>query len=141
MVRSRNTRITGALNLNAKSSGTLNPAMDFTAHAPQLDVENQSLRNVTLQANIANHVANVLLDLDSQALSAFVRGRGTVQLTGDYFADATLDAPCTSTETPSCDLLPRPADRRPDGTACVVERTVEESISARRTHFAGDVSP
>src|SRR6185436_2746930 len=24
---------------------------------------------------------------------AFVRGRGTVQLTGDYFADATIDAP------------------------------------------------
>ena len=94
MVRSRNIRITGALNLSAKSSGTLdNPALDFTAHAPQLDVENQSLRNVKLQANIANHVANVLLDLDSQALSAFVRGRGTVQLTGDYFADATLDAP------------------------------------------------
>src|SRR5262249_16954288 len=46
-----------------------------------------------LQANIANHVANVLLDLDSQALNAFVRGRGTVQLTGDYFANATLDAP------------------------------------------------
>ena len=81
MVRSRNIRITGALNLNAKSGGTLdNPAMDFTAHAPQLDVENQSLRNVTLQANIANHVANVLLDLDSQALSAFVRGRGRCSL-------------------------------------------------------------
>src|SRR5262249_61579604 len=90
MVRSRKLRVSGVLNLSAKGSGTPdNPALDFTARVPQLDVENQSLRDVTLQANIANHVASVLLD--SQALNTFVRGRGTVQLTGDYFADATVD--------------------------------------------------
>jgi translocation and assembly module TamB len=89
-LQARNIQAVGTLDLNAKGSGTVDdPAVEFTAKIPQLQVQDQTINGVTLQANIANHVADFALD--SQALNTFVRGKGKVNLTGDYFADATVD--------------------------------------------------
>src|SRR5262249_1689147 len=51
-------------------------------------VENYKLSDMSLAANIANRVAHI--DFDSQAPIA-LHGRGKVELTGNYLAEAALD--------------------------------------------------
>jgi translocation and assembly module TamB len=83
--RIRNIQITGALNLTAKGRGTLDdPGLDLIADVKGLQIQNQNLSAISLRANIARHVGNMALD------SATFQGRGKVELTGDYFAEATI---------------------------------------------------
>ena len=91
-LQARNINLTGTLNLNAKGSGTFDdPGVQFTAQIPKLQFEDQTVNGFTLQADVANHVANVNLDSQSQTLNTFVKGRGRVNLTGNYETDATFD--------------------------------------------------
>lgn len=90
--RAHNVDVSGTLNLSAKGNGTLdNPGIQFTAQIPQLQFENQRINGITLQADVANHVANVNLDSEAPALGTFVRGHGRISLTGAYETDAALD--------------------------------------------------
>jgi translocation and assembly module TamB len=89
-LRARNIQATGTLNVDAMGSGTFdNPMLQFTAQIPKLQVRDQTLNGVTLQANVADHLATVALD--SQALNTFIRGHGTVALRDPYDTDATFD--------------------------------------------------
>src|SRR5205814_6379269 len=54
-----------------------------------LEIQKQTINGLTLQAAVANHVANFALD--SQVINTYARARGTVNLTGDYYANATMD--------------------------------------------------
>src|SRR5262245_18347428 len=54
------------------------------------------MNDATLQASIANRVADVRLDSKSQTLQSFVRGRGRVNLTGNYDADFAFDTSAIS---------------------------------------------
>lgn len=92
-VRARNLNLAGTLNLNAKGSGTFDdPGLQLTAQIPQLQVQNQTINGITLQAGIAQHVATVELDsAQSQTLNTFVRGRARVNLTGDFETEAAFD--------------------------------------------------
>jgi translocation and assembly module TamB len=92
-LRARNLDLTGTLSLNAQGSGTIeNPQIRLTAEIPQLRIQSQQINALKLQADVSNHVANVSLDSQSQALNTFVRGRGRVNLTGMYDAEVTFDA-------------------------------------------------
>ena len=96
-LRARNLDIAGVLNLNAKGSGTIDdPGLQFTARIPQLKVDGQTINGMALQADIANHVATVNLDSQSQTLNTFIRGRGRVNLTGEFETDATFDTSAIS---------------------------------------------
>jgi translocation and assembly module TamB len=89
-VKSKNLGLSGTLNLTASGRGTLqNPGLQATLEVPTLAVQGQTVSGLTLQATVANHVAN--FTLDSQVLDTYARARGTVQLVGQYFANATLD--------------------------------------------------
>src|SRR5262249_44536902 len=56
-LEARNLQVSGVLNLNASGAGTFdNPGLQFTAQIPQLQLRNQTLTGVTLQANVADHV-------------------------------------------------------------------------------------
>ncbi len=89
-LKDRNINIAGVLNVDASGQGTLNnPQLTARIDAPQLKAENQVINVLTLQANVANHVANVALD--SSAINTTLRARATVQLVGQYPADVTLD--------------------------------------------------
>ncbi len=89
-LKARNAQIAGVVNLNASGQGTVkDPQLNAMLQIPQLTVRNQKITGLTLQAAVANHVANVALD--SQVVNTSVRGRATVNLTGDYMANATLD--------------------------------------------------
>jgi translocation and assembly module TamB len=91
-VQARNLNIAGTLNVNAKGSGSFDdPRLEFTAQIPRLQIQDQTLNGITLQANIADHVATAALDSQSQTLNSFIRGRGRVNLSGSYETDASFD--------------------------------------------------
>jgi translocation and assembly module TamB len=88
----RNLQVAGTLNVTASGRGTLK---DPQAHAsltiPQLDIQQQRIRNIDLQANVANHEATFALG--SRILDTPLRAQGKVVLTGEYYADASLETP------------------------------------------------
>jgi translocation and assembly module TamB len=89
-LRARNIQVTGTLNVNAMGSGTFdNPMLQLTAQLPKLQVRDQTLNGITLQANVADHLATVALD--SQTLYTVIHGHGTVSLRDPYETDATFD--------------------------------------------------
>ncbi len=91
-LRERNMQVAGTLNLTASGRGTLkDPQAQASLTIPQLDIQKQQIRNINLQANIANHEATFALG--SQVLNTPLRAQGKVALTGDYYADASLDTP------------------------------------------------
>jgi translocation and assembly module TamB len=96
-LRARNLNLAGTLNINAKGTGTFDdPGLEFTAQVPQLQIQNQTISGVTLQAKVEDHVATVAVDSLSQTLNTFVRGRGRIKLTGDYEAEAVFDTSAIS---------------------------------------------
>src|SRR5262249_3067345 len=75
-----------------KASGPLDdPVVQLTAETPQLQVDNQKISGMTLQAKVAQHVATATLDSRSEALNTFVRGRLRVILTDNYETEAEFD--------------------------------------------------
>jgi translocation and assembly module TamB len=89
-VKGHNLSIAGVMDLVANGRGTLDDPQ-LTAHIeiPQLRAQGQMIDHLTLQADVARHVATV--SLNTRAVNTNIRGRATVQLTGDYVADAVLD--------------------------------------------------
>jgi translocation and assembly module TamB len=91
-VKARSLQVTGILNINANGRGTFNnPQLSASVQIPKLQIQDQTINAINLQTNVADHLANVAFD--AQAVNTILRGRGTVKLTGDYYANATLDTP------------------------------------------------
>ena len=89
-IKARNMQIAGVLNVTASGSGTLDdPALHARVEIPHLQMRDQAADNIRLDAAVANHVATV--NFNSQMLGTQATGQGTVQLTGDYQADASLN--------------------------------------------------
>ncbi len=80
----------GVVSLKASGQGTFaNPQLDATLQIPQIEIQKQKISDVKLQMNVANHRATA--DLTSSAVGTMIRANAKVDLTGEYFADATLD--------------------------------------------------
>jgi translocation and assembly module TamB len=80
----------GTVNLNANGEGLLNnPQFNATMQTSKLETSHQKIDGLTLQASVANHVATA--DLNSQAIHSSIQAHAKVNLTGDYFTQATLD--------------------------------------------------
>ena len=91
-LKQRNIQASGTLNLSASGRGTLkDPQGKASLTIPQLDIQKQQIRNVNLQAEVANHHAT--FNLGSQVLNTPLKAQGKVALTGDYYADASFDTP------------------------------------------------
>ncbi len=91
-LRERNMQVAGTFNLTASGRGTVkDPQGQASITIPQLDVQKQQIRNINFQANVANHAATFALG--SQILNTPLRAQGKVALTGDYYADASVDTP------------------------------------------------
>ena len=89
-VKQRGMKLSGALNVTASGRGTIqNPQLTASIQIPKLVIDNQAVNGIALNANVANHVGT--FNLDSQVLNTSIRSHGTVNLTGDYQTDATLD--------------------------------------------------
>jgi len=89
-LKARKLGIKGVLDVNATGRGTLqDPQVQATIEVPQLRVRDQVIRGLKLQSDVDNKVAN--FTLDSDVLNTHAGGHGTVQLSGDYLADISLD--------------------------------------------------
>ena len=130
-VKSRKLAIAGVMNLVANGRGTLDdPQLTVSLEIPQLQAEGKTIDHIALQADVAQHVANI--SLDTRAINANIHGRAVVQLTGDYLADAVLD-------TQSIPLQPLIATYAPDMAsthlrADRVARNPEGAAQTSRAH-------
>lgn len=90
-LKSRNIDATGIAELSAKGQGTFdNPQLDASLQIPKLIIQGEAATGLDLQMNVADHVANSTLAFS--AVGAPVQAKATIDLTGDYLADASLDA-------------------------------------------------
>jgi translocation and assembly module TamB len=97
-VKQRGMNLSGLLSLVANGRGTIqNPQLTASLQIPKLVIDKQAVNGIALNANVANHVGTY--DLNSQVLSTSIRSRGRVNLTGEYYADATLDTQAIPLET------------------------------------------
>ena len=89
-LKARNVDASGELSLNASGKGSFdNPLLDATLQIPQLVVQNQTIKALKLQMDVADRVANATLT--TSAVNTNIQAKAKVNLTGDYLADATLD--------------------------------------------------
>lgn len=90
-----NIEVKGMANIHGSGQGTLtNPQFNAALQIPQLEIQQQSgsgftIDALTLQMDVANHVATA--HLNSRAVDTSIQAAAKVNLTGDYFAQATLD--------------------------------------------------
>ncbi|MFC5862294.1 translocation/assembly module TamB domain-containing protein [Acidicapsa dinghuensis] len=90
ILKARNLEATGQVTLHAKGQGTYNnPAVDANIEIPKLVVQHETISGITLNASLANHIANATLA--SSAISTKIQAKARVELTGDYPADASID--------------------------------------------------
>ncbi|HKF45821.1 MAG TPA: translocation/assembly module TamB domain-containing protein [Terracidiphilus sp.] len=89
-VKAKNLNATGVVQINASGQGSFdNPQLTASVRIPSLTVQNQTVANVNLQADVANHVANATLN--SSAMNTSIQAKARVNLTGGYDTDATID--------------------------------------------------
>jgi translocation and assembly module TamB len=80
----------GVVEIRARGQGSFsNPQLDATIQIPKLVAAQQTISDIRLHANVANHTATA--QLTSTAVNTAIKGNAKVVLTGDYPADATLD--------------------------------------------------
>jgi translocation and assembly module TamB len=89
-LQSTSAKPTGIVAINAKGQGTFdNPGLDATIQIPTLAVQKQTITDIRLHANVANHLATA--QLTSSAVNTAIKANAKIALTGDYPADATFD--------------------------------------------------
>ncbi len=89
-LKAHNLDVKGSLNVHGSGQGTLdNPQFNATLQIPQLEIQQQAMKEITLQMDVANHVATA--NLNSNFVDNAIQASAKVNLTGDYFAEATMD--------------------------------------------------
>lgn len=89
-LKARHLDATGELSLNATGQGSFdNPQVSASLQIPKLVVQKQTIANLKLQVNAADHIANAMLS--TSAVNTNIQAKAKVELTGDYLADAALD--------------------------------------------------
>jgi translocation and assembly module TamB len=80
----------GVVAINAHGQGTFdNPQVTASIQIPSLVIEKQTVKNLNLNVDLANHVANATLN--SAAINTSIQAKARVSLTGDYETDASID--------------------------------------------------
>ncbi len=89
-LKTKNIDANGVVTLNARGQGSFdNPQVTASIQIPSLVIQKQTIEQINLQLNMANHAADATLQ--SSAVHTAINAKAHVSLTGDYPADATLD--------------------------------------------------
>ncbi len=89
-VQAKNLPLSGTVSSSITGAGTLeNPQLNAVVQLPKLTLRDKSLSGIEAQLEIADHKAS--FNLNSQVLDSSVQAHGQVNLTGDYYAEATVD--------------------------------------------------
>jgi translocation and assembly module TamB len=108
-VKRRNLAIAGTAKLTASGRGTLeDPQLTASLEVPHLRAQEQSIDQVAITASVSRRLATI--SLNTRMVNADIRGQATIELSGDYLADATVD-------TESIALRPLLATYAPDVAA------------------------
>jgi len=115
-VQAKNLPVEGVLSAKANGSGTVDdPQLTATIQIPQLRLQQTTATGVNAQLNVANHRAN--LTLGSDVAQATIRGKATIDLTGNYETVASLD----TTTIPLAPILATYASSVPNDLESQVE--------------------
>ncbi|KAA6465045.1 AsmA family protein [Acidobacteria bacterium AB60] len=89
-LKAKNVDATGVVAINAHGQGSFdNPQLTAAIQIPTLVIQKQTVKNINLDMDMANHVANATLN--STAVNTSIRAKARVNLTGDYDTDASID--------------------------------------------------
>jgi translocation and assembly module TamB len=89
-VQAKNLPMAGTLTISGSGKGTIDdPQLAMTLEIPSLQVRQTAVQEMKAQINVQDHRAN--LTLGSSVTQASVRAQASVELTGDYNAEASLD--------------------------------------------------
>jgi translocation and assembly module TamB len=89
-VQEKNLALTGTVTATVNGEGTVDdPQLSAALQLPQLAMHEKSISNISAELRVANHKADLILN--SKVVESSVRARASVNLTGDYYADASLD--------------------------------------------------
>ena len=89
-VQAKNLGLSGTLTASASGRGTFdNPQLSAMLRLPQLAVRDKSISNIEAELHVANQKAD--LTLSSKVVDASVQARASVNLTGDYYTDASIE--------------------------------------------------
>jgi len=89
-VQERNLGIDGVLSATAHGHGTLDdPQLAATIQIPQFQIRQASISGIKADLIVANHKAQ--LALNSEVAQSFVQARGSMELAGEHYMQATLD--------------------------------------------------
>jgi translocation and assembly module TamB len=90
LIQAKNLPLSGTFSASASGSGTLdNPQLSAMIQVPKLTLRDKSISNIQARFQVANHEAG--FNLNSQVLDSSVQAHGEVNLTGDYYANASID--------------------------------------------------
>jgi translocation and assembly module TamB len=89
-IRAKNMGLSGTVSISAHGHGTFqDPQLSAVLQLPQLEVRDKSISNIKAELQVANQKAD--LTLNSKIVDASVQGHATVNLTGDYYTDASIE--------------------------------------------------
>ncbi len=89
-LKTRKIDATGIVAVSAHGQGSFdNPQAVASIQIPTLVIEKQAVKDLNLNVNMANHVANATLA--SSAVNTSIQAKARVNLTGDYDSDASVD--------------------------------------------------
>lgn len=89
-LQEKNLGINGTISASVNGQGTVdNPQLVATVQLPQLQMRKGSISNFKADLRVAQHKAD--LDVGTNVSAASIRAHGTVNLTGNYDADAVID--------------------------------------------------
>jgi translocation and assembly module TamB len=90
VVQTKNLPLSGTVTVSASGQGTLdNPQLNASLRLPQVMVQGKSISDTDADLQVANHKAN--LNLNSKVVDAAVQIRAQVNLTGDYYTEASIE--------------------------------------------------
>ncbi|HTU40292.1 MAG TPA: translocation/assembly module TamB domain-containing protein [Candidatus Aquilonibacter sp.] len=89
-VQAKNLRLNGSVTVSASGQGTLdNPRLNASFRLVRVTVQGKSISHIEANLQVANHKADLLLN--SKVLDASVQARAQVDLTGNYYTEASID--------------------------------------------------
>jgi translocation and assembly module TamB len=90
IVEAKNLPLNGTVTISASGQGTLdNPQLNASLRLPEVSVQGKSISNTNVELQVANHNAD--LTLNSKVLDASVQARAEVNLTDDYYTEASIE--------------------------------------------------
>jgi translocation and assembly module TamB len=89
-IQAKNLELSGTLSVSATGHGTLDdPQLNAVMQLPHLAVRDKTISDLKAELHVVNQKAD--LTLNSKVIDASVQARASVSLTGDYYADASIE--------------------------------------------------